>query len=100
MLIPPSIVLVLYGILTEQSMGAFFIAGFIPGILEALFYIFTIYFLCKRNPFLLDRYIVLGVILLVYIALGCMMVSMAMMILTIHIVFLLILDQGFNPIWS
>jgi TRAP-type C4-dicarboxylate transport system permease large subunit len=46
-----------------------------------------------------NRYLILGVILLVYIALGCMMVPMAMMILTIPIVFPLILDQGFSPIW-
>lgn len=51
-LIPPSVILVLYGILTEQSIGKLFIAGFIPGILEALFYVATIYLLCKRNPLL------------------------------------------------
>ncbi|MFC1868829.1 TRAP transporter large permease subunit [Thermodesulfobacteriota bacterium] len=51
-LIPPSVILVLYGILTEQSIGKLFAAGFIPGILEALFYMFTIYILCKRNPLL------------------------------------------------
>lgn len=51
-LIPPSIPLVIYGILTEQSIGKLFLAGFIPGILEAVFYIVTIYILCKRNPLL------------------------------------------------
>ena len=51
-LIPPSVILVLYGILTEQSIGKLFAAGFIPGILEALFYMITIYILCKRNPLL------------------------------------------------
>ncbi|MBW1800811.1 MAG: TRAP transporter large permease subunit, partial [Deltaproteobacteria bacterium] len=49
-LIPPSVILVLYGILTEQSIGKLFAAGFIPGVLEALFYMVTIYILCKRNP--------------------------------------------------
>jgi len=209
-LIPPSIVLVIYGILTEQSIGELFIAGIIPGILEALFYIFTIFILCRRNPLLgpagpkttlreklvslkgtwmilvlfiiviggiylgvfspseaagvgatgalilallrkrmtwkgfsdsladtlktaamiftilvgamifgyflsvtrlpfelasavsemaVSRYVILAAILLVYIILGCMMVPMAMMILTIPIVFPLIVDQGFNPIW-
>jgi len=49
-LIPPSVVLVIYGILTRQPIGTLFIAGFIPGILEAAFYIFTIYILCKRDP--------------------------------------------------
>ena len=51
-LIPPSIILVLYGVLTEQSIGKLFAAGFIPGILEALFYMVTIYILCTRNPHL------------------------------------------------
>jgi len=49
-LIPPSVMLVVYGILAEQSIGQLFLAGFIPGILEALFYMVTIYILCKRNP--------------------------------------------------
>jgi tripartite ATP-independent transporter DctM subunit len=50
-LIPPSIVLILYGILTEQSIGLLFAAGVFPGILEAVFYIITIYILCKKNIF-------------------------------------------------
>lgn len=49
-LIPPSTILVIYGILTEQSIGKLFLAGFIPGILEALFYMVTIYVMCTRNP--------------------------------------------------
>ena len=49
-LIPPSIVLILYAVLTEQSIGKLFLAGVIPGVLEALFYLFTIYILCKFNP--------------------------------------------------
>ncbi len=35
-LIPPSVILVLYGILTETSIGDLFIAGFIPGLLTIL----------------------------------------------------------------
>lgn len=38
-LIPPSVILIIYGIITEQSIGKLFMAGFIPGILEAVFYI-------------------------------------------------------------
>lgn len=209
-LIPPSVVLVIYGILTEQSIGKLFLAGFIPGILEAFFYIITISIICKRNPLLgpsgartslrekvvslkdtwmilvlflvviggiymgifspseaagigaggalglallrrrlsrqgftaslletvkatsmiftiligamllgyfmavtrlpfelagvvggleVNRYIILGAILAVYIFLGCMMIPMAMIILTIPIVFPLVIDQGFDPIW-
>ncbi|OGP65183.1 MAG: C4-dicarboxylate ABC transporter permease [Deltaproteobacteria bacterium RBG_13_47_9] len=54
-LIPPSIILVIYGILTEQSIGKLFLAGFIPGVLEALFYMVTIYILCRRNPLMGPR---------------------------------------------
>jgi len=49
-LIPPSVGLVIYGIITEQSIGKLFLAGFIPGVLEAVFYMITIYILCMRNP--------------------------------------------------
>ncbi|MBW1768559.1 MAG: TRAP transporter large permease [Deltaproteobacteria bacterium] len=209
-LIPPSVVLVIYGILTEQSIAALFLAGFIPGILEAIFYIITISIVCRFNPeagpagpkttfkekiislkdtwpiftifviviggiytgifspteaagigafsalliallkrklarnnfiasledtmkstamiftiligamvlgyFLtatrlpfelanvvsgldLNRYIILGMILAVYVILGCIMIPMAMVILTIPIVFPLVTAQGFDPIW-
>ncbi|OGP64706.1 MAG: C4-dicarboxylate ABC transporter permease [Deltaproteobacteria bacterium RBG_13_53_10] len=54
-LIPPSIILVIYGILTEQSIGKLFLAGFMPGILEAIFYMITIYILCTMNPLLGPR---------------------------------------------
>lgn len=51
-LIPPSGILIIYGIIVEQSIGRLFIAGIIPGILEALFYMVTIYLICKINPLL------------------------------------------------
>jgi len=49
-LIPPSLSFILYGILTETSIGHLFIAGIIPGILEVIFYMATIYILCRINP--------------------------------------------------
>lgn len=49
-LIPPSVPLIIYGILANQSVGKLFMAGVIPGILEAVFYIITIYILCLINP--------------------------------------------------
>jgi tripartite ATP-independent transporter DctM subunit len=49
-LIPPSVILIIYGIITEQSIAELFLAGFIPGVLEAVFYILTIIILTKRNP--------------------------------------------------
>ncbi len=38
MLIPPSLLFILYGILTEQSVGSLFIAGVLPGLLLAVIY--------------------------------------------------------------
>ena len=51
-LIPPSLGFILYGILTEVSIGKLFMAGFIPGVLQAGFYIATIYVMCRVNPHL------------------------------------------------
>ena len=49
-LIPPSNMLVIYGIITEQSIGALLIAGFIPGIVSAIIYMLMIYFRIRLNP--------------------------------------------------
>lgn len=49
-MIPPSVVLIIYGILTEQSIGKLFLAGFIPGVLEAIFYMIVIYIITTRSP--------------------------------------------------
>jgi len=49
-LIPPSIGFVIYGILTEVSIGKLFMAGFIPGILLASTFIIAVYIQCKINP--------------------------------------------------
>lgn len=54
-LIPPSGALIIYGILTETSIGRLFAAGLIPGILEAVFYMVTIYILCTWRPSLGPR---------------------------------------------
>lgn len=50
MLIPPSIVIVFYGILSEQSIGKLLLASFIPGFLVALTIIATILILVWRDP--------------------------------------------------
>lgn len=42
MLIPPSLLMIIYAVLTEQSIGALFIAGIIPGILLALIFVMVI----------------------------------------------------------
>lgn len=54
-LIPPSVMMIIYCIITENSIGKLFIAGFIPGIIEGIFYVIVIYILCKRNPLLGPR---------------------------------------------
>ena len=209
-LIPPSVILIIYGIITEQSIGKLFLAGFIPGIMETVFYLFTIWYLTFLKPhhgpkgpkttfrekidalkhtwevvilfivviggiyrgwftpteaagigafgtfffalirrkltwtvfkdsivntlvttgmlfmiilgamifgyFLsvsqvpgslastvadlpVNRYVILSIILIVTLALGCVMDSMAIVLLTIPVFYPLILDMDFNPIW-
>ena len=49
-MIPPSIVFIIYGILTENSIGALFLAGILPGILLVLLFIITISLQVLRNP--------------------------------------------------
>ena len=49
-LIPPSVILVIYGLLTEQSIGKLFMAGFLPGMLGILFYTLAVSFVVSRNP--------------------------------------------------
>lgn len=49
-LIPPSVPMVIYGMLTEQSIGKLFLAGFIPGIIQALLFMIVIFFICRRDP--------------------------------------------------
>ncbi|NLK71606.1 MAG: TRAP transporter large permease [Clostridiales bacterium] len=49
-LIPPSVLFIIYGIATEQSIGRLFMAGVLPGILLTAANMVTIYILCKRDP--------------------------------------------------
>ncbi|MBM4340962.1 MAG: TRAP transporter large permease [Deltaproteobacteria bacterium] len=49
-LIPPSTVFIVYGIMTEQSIGKLFISGVLPGILLTIFFAGTVVFLCWRKP--------------------------------------------------
>src|SRR5690606_30611759 len=55
LLIPPSTALMLYGIVTGNSIKDLFLGGYIPGIQQALFYILVIYLLTKINPALGPR---------------------------------------------
>jgi C4-dicarboxylate transporter DctM subunit len=209
-LIPPSTVLIIYGILTEQPIATLFIAGILPGVLLSLLFIATIYILTKAKPSLgppgprftmkeriyslkgtwsllllfflvigglytgwftpteaagvgafgafsitiikrrltwdnlkgsvtetakttamvfailiganvfgyfltvsqipdqlstwisglgLNNYVVMALLIFVYIILGCFMEGLAIMVLTIPIVFPMVMDMGFDPIW-
>ncbi|AZV93947.1 TRAP transporter large permease [Kerstersia gyiorum] len=49
-LIPPSVMMVVYGILTDTDIGKLFAAGFLPGILAILMYLLTIVIITAINP--------------------------------------------------
>jgi tripartite ATP-independent transporter DctM subunit len=50
MIMPPSVVLIVYGVLTEQSIGALFVAGIFPAILITVLFIVAIYIICRLDP--------------------------------------------------
>ena len=49
-LIPPSVILVIYGLLTETSIGKLFIAGVVPGMMGILFYLVAVRWTVWRRP--------------------------------------------------
>jgi tripartite ATP-independent transporter DctM subunit len=49
-LIPPSVILVVYGISTEQNIAKLFMAAFIPGFMAAIFYCLVIALVVRRRP--------------------------------------------------
>jgi tripartite ATP-independent transporter DctM subunit len=49
-LIPPSTIFIVYGILTEQSIGKLFVAGILPGILLSFLFMMAIYLRVRKNP--------------------------------------------------
>ncbi|MCY4301098.1 MAG: TRAP transporter large permease [Aestuariivita sp.] len=49
-LIPPSVVLVIYAILTEQNIAKLFLAAFVPGIMAAIGYMIAIAVYVRLNP--------------------------------------------------
>ncbi len=50
MIMPPSVVLIIYGILTEQSIGALFVSGILPAFLMTFLFIICVYITCKIDP--------------------------------------------------
>lgn len=49
-LIPPSVIMVIYGIMTEQSIGALFAAGVVPGLVALAFYLAASMWVTHRHP--------------------------------------------------
>jgi C4-dicarboxylate transporter DctM subunit len=49
-LVPPSVIFIVYGIMTEQSIGKLFAAGILPGILLCFLFLMTIYLRVMKNP--------------------------------------------------
>ena len=54
-LMPPSVTLIVFGIITEQSIGKLFLAGIAPGLIISCFFGVTIYVWCRINPALGPR---------------------------------------------
>jgi C4-dicarboxylate transporter, DctM subunit len=49
-LLPPSVTLIIFGIITDQSIGRLFLSGLIPGLIIAFFFVVVIYGWCRMNP--------------------------------------------------
>jgi len=49
-LIPPSTIFIIYGIMTEQSIGKLFVAGVLPGLVLASLFIIVVALVCWRDP--------------------------------------------------
>ncbi|OGC95560.1 MAG: C4-dicarboxylate ABC transporter permease [candidate division Zixibacteria bacterium RBG_16_53_22] len=49
-LIPPSNMMIVYGIITQQSIGKLFIAGFLPGVLLTGLFALVVYITCRLRP--------------------------------------------------
>ncbi len=56
LLIPPSLSLLIFGALTETSIGRLFVAGVIPGLLVSALFMAYIFFLCLRQPQIAPRW--------------------------------------------
>src|SRR5512136_3005679 len=54
-IIPPSVTLIIFGIITEQSIGRLCVAGIVPGLIIALFFLGIIYGWAKINPAVAPR---------------------------------------------
>ena len=49
-LIPPSVILIVYGIIAEESIGKLYMAGYIPGAIQVVLFISVVTIICRINP--------------------------------------------------
>jgi C4-dicarboxylate transporter DctM subunit len=54
-MVPPSVPMIIFGILTQQSIGKLFVAGILPGVIIALLFIILIVGRCKINPLIAPK---------------------------------------------
>lgn len=89
-LIPPSVVLIVYGVLVEESIGRLYIAGILPGILMIVLFMAAIFIIAKLKPDtapreagvswrerLLSLWRLLPIVILIFLVLGTIYVGIA-----------------------
>ena len=54
-MIPPSVIFVIYGVLTEHDISKLFVAGILPGLLGSMLYIITIQIMGVLRPQIMPR---------------------------------------------
>ena len=111
-LIPPSVPLVIYGILAEQNIAKLFLCAFVPGVLAALGYMLVIAIITRIDPelagpgsaahswkerieTLVGTWPVLLSIIVIYLLLGCVMDSLSMILLTVPIFLPILLGMDY-----
>jgi tripartite ATP-independent transporter DctM subunit len=54
-ILPPSVVLIIFGLITEQSIGRLFLAGIVPGVMLSVFFMFATWAWVRINPAIAPR---------------------------------------------
>ena len=111
-LIPPSTIMVIYGIMTETSIGKLFAAGVLPGLLAVTLLCGAVVFANFVNftsmPTDLKAFVsqyqispitVMIAICVIYVILGTAMEELSMILLTVPVFFPLVVGLGFDPVW-
>src|SRR5437588_81764 len=117
-LIPPSINMIVYGVLTDSSIPKLYLAGIIPGLVLASLFSLTVLIACLLRPSLGGRrtradwrsriralpdlippLIIFLAVIVFYLILGCFMETLSMMVATVPIIAPVMFKAGYDPIW-